>query len=95
MSFPYSPNCLRHSQAFDGALLVDHFAGERVRRAPAQLDCVALAGLDALHADRLCDAVLLLGVQTAAGLRVEFESVALWKVKWLVRRKSDEDLVLC
>lgn len=77
LSLPSFSNYLRHSQTFDSTLLVHHFACERVRRAPAQFDSVALAGLDALHADGLGDALFLLWVQAAAGLGVEFEGVAL------------------
>jgi len=53
---------------------------ERVRSPPAHLDAFARAALDALHADRLRDAILLLRGEAAAGLRVEFESVALLSI---------------
>lgn len=69
---------LRHPQPLDRPLLVDHLPRERVRSPPAQFDGFARAALDALHADRLRDAVLLRGGQAAAGLRVEFEGVALF-----------------
>ena len=77
-SFFFPPFPLRYSQPFNRTLLIHHLAPKRVRRAPAHLHDGALALLDVLHADGLCDAVLLLGSEAAAGLRLEFEGVALF-----------------
>ena len=74
---------LRHPQPLNRALLIHHLARKRVRSPPAQFDALARAALDALHADCLGDAVLLLRAQTATGLGVEFEGVALL---WLLER---------
>lgn len=71
------PELLRHSQAFNRSLLVNHLPCERVGRSPAQFHRFAGAGRDVLHADRLRDAVLLVRGEAAAGLGLEFEGVAL------------------
>ena len=69
---------LRHPQPLNRALLIHHLARKRVRSPPAQFDALARAALDALHADGLRDAVLLLWGEAAAGLGLEFEGVALF-----------------
>ena len=74
---PFSSSRLRHSQPFNRSLLINNLSSERVRRAPAHLHDGAFALLDALYADGLCDAVLLLRGKAAAGLGLEFEGVAL------------------
>jgi hypothetical protein len=75
---------LRHPQPLNRTLLIHHLSRERVRRAPAHFYDVAFALLDALHADGLCDAVLLLRGEAAARLGLEFEGVALFGREWLV-----------
>jgi hypothetical protein len=79
---------LRHPQPLNRTLFIHHLPRERVRSPPAQFDALARAALDALHADRLRDAVLLRGAQGAAGLRVEFEGVALFLFVALVKKKT-------
>lgn len=68
---------LRNAQPLNSTLLINNLPSKGIRRAPAQLDRAAAPALDALHADRLRDARLLLRGQAAAGLGVELERVAL------------------
>jgi hypothetical protein len=50
---------LRNPQPLNRPLFIHHLPRKRVRSPPAQFDALARAALDALHADRLRDAVLL------------------------------------
>lgn len=67
---PISPQQLnitksRNAQPLNTPLLIDRLSINSIGSSPAQFHRIALAGLDALHADRLRDAVLLHGGEAA------------------------------
>lgn len=74
---PPSTHQSRYTQSSNLPLLIPRLALNSVPRAPPHLHRRALAPLDAVQADRLRDAVLLMRLQTPSGLGLEGECVAL------------------